>query len=191
MVQALTMLPSLLVLPYIGVLVDRVDRRWLAIAADLFRGMLLLTMVGIVGSGTSINLFALYLLTVGLAVGRSIFSVSAFALVPEVVSPATLGSLNARLLIASQAGYLAGSVVAGLIAAYGIQVALTIDAATFLLSAACLWALRRGVQHPKCPPGQSCRIWYASVHVPYHINSTVVFCHPLLDVLPSRVITPA
>src|SRR5437868_3288898 len=86
-------LPSVLVLPFSGVLSDRLGRRPLMIVADLLRataaaGIALLAVLG------SIEVWHLIVLSVVFGAGEALFGPSFVALVPEIVPERLLVKAN-------------------------------------------------------------------------------------------------
>jgi MFS family permease len=125
-----------------GVVADRTSRRSVMIGADLVRvasqgaaATLLIT------GGAEVWTLALFAGLTGAATG--FFSPASTGLLPEVVPPDELQPANALRATAVSAGEIAGPLVAGvLVAAAGAGWAIAVDAATFAVSALCLWRLR-------------------------------------------------
>jgi MFS family permease len=133
-------LPLFLFGPVAGVVVDRLDRRRVMIAADLLRAALAL---GFLFAVRYSSLALVY------AVGASLFSISSFfnaakrATIPVITNGAdellTTNSLSASTTAATIA---VGSALGGLIATFiGRQVVFFINAATFIVSALMIWRI--------------------------------------------------
>ncbi len=145
-------LPGLFVPLFGGVLIDRVDRRYLAITLDLARGLVVAT--------TSALFFAqrggppqIYFMVVLLGVGSAIYWSTINALVQEVIPGGQLVAANSGVLIAVQGGMaIAGAFVGFMYDRAGIAGILAIDASTYLVSAFCLFRLRRGHFPPRSHP---------------------------------------
>ncbi|MFL6207603.1 MAG: MFS transporter [Pyrinomonadaceae bacterium] len=133
-------LPLFLFGPIAGVVVDRIDRRRVMIAADLVRAVLAL---GFLLAYRFSSLALVY------AVGASLFSVSAFfnaakrATIPVIADGTdellTTNSLSASTTAATIA---IGSALGGLIATFiGRELVFFINAATFIASALMIWRI--------------------------------------------------
>lgn len=126
-------LPPLLVGPFAGVLVDRLNRKHLLILSDVLRAVVVLLMLLVSGPET---LWLIYALTVAQFLLSSVFEPGRSALLPSVVKPDdlvianTLGSVTWSVMLAF--GAVVGGAVAGI---FGSSVALIIDAVSFALSA--------------------------------------------------------
>jgi len=138
-------LPLFVFGPLAGVVVDRVDRRRVMIAADVARSLLAL---GFIIAGAKSALPLIYM------VGASLFCVSAFfnaakrASIPNIVRGAdellTANSLSASTTAATIA---VGSALGGVIATFvGRNTVFIINAATFLLSAEMIRRIRTQTQ---------------------------------------------
>lgn len=105
-------LPFLLLSFPAGVLVDRLPRRGLMVAAELVRAAALLALPVLAMFGwLSVPLLAL--LGFVAATGTVVFSVAAPALVPALVPRAALAAANGRLELARSVAYAAGPALAG------------------------------------------------------------------------------
>jgi MFS family permease len=139
---------SVVVLLAAGVWADRVRRERLMVGSNVVSfvaqgatGLLL------IGGGT--ELWELLLLQ-ALAGGASgAFNPARNAITPQVVSPGRLQQANALLgLTGSASGVLGPVVAAGLVTASSPGIALLVDAATFLISALFLLAIRTSAPEP-------------------------------------------
>jgi MFS family permease len=125
-----------------GVLADRVGRREVMLAADLLRAAVQATTATILLTGVAeiwmlVGLSALY------GVGSASFAPALNGLIMQTVRPDQLQEANALLALTRSVGNVAGPALAGLIVALvGSGEAIAVDAATFLVSAVCLVALR-------------------------------------------------
>ena len=125
-----------------GVVGDRTSRRSVMIAADLVRVASQGTIATLLITGSAeVWTLALFAGLTGAATG--FFSPASTGLLPEVVPPEELQPANALRATAVSAGEIAGPLLAGvLVAAAGAGWAIAVDAATFAVSALCLWRLR-------------------------------------------------
>jgi DHA3 family macrolide efflux protein-like MFS transporter len=148
----LVTLPGLVVPLFGGVLIDRVDRRYLGLALDLSRGALVLAIGALAWRGR-LELWELFLMVFLLGAGFGVYWSTTNALLQEVMmeeesAQIPLGRLvgaNAAVLIAVQGGMMAAGAFVGFIyERAGLAGILGIDGTTYLLSALCLAMLRRG-----------------------------------------------
>jgi len=145
-------LPRLLVPPLGGVLTDRVDRRYLSIILDLGRAAIVISAALLAWRGR-LDLWQLYGMVLLLGVGFAIYWSSSLALLQEVIPATQLVSANSAVLIAVQGGMLAaGGLVGFVYERTGLAGILAIDGATYVLSALCLYLLRRGYFPPQVAP---------------------------------------
>jgi predicted MFS family arabinose efflux permease len=125
-----------------GVVADRTSRRSVMIAADLVRvasqgATATLLITGLAEVWT----LALFAGLTGAATG--FFNPASTGLLPEVVPAEELQPANALRATAVSTGEIVGPLFAGvLVAAAGAGWAIAVDAATFAVSALCLWRLR-------------------------------------------------
>lgn len=154
----LVTLPGLVVPPFGGVLIDRMDRRRLAIILDLSRGFVVLATAALLHWGVG-QLWHVYAMMLLLGVGFAIYWSTMNALVQEVVLHETLpghpadeppkprlATANTGVLIAVQGGMmLAGAVVGLIYERFHITGILALDGATYLASALSIsLMIRRG-----------------------------------------------
>src|SRR6266576_2853550 len=132
-------LPGLFV-PFLGgVLIDRIDRRYL--------GVLLAAYIAWRGR---LQLWHLYGMTLITGTGSAMYWAAVNALVQEVIPPSQFTGANAAVLIGVQSGMLiAGAFVGFLYNTAGIAGILAIDGATYFVSAYCLHSLRSGYVSPR------------------------------------------
>jgi MFS family permease len=135
--------PAVAAMLFAGVLVDRLPRRLVVLGADLSRGLSVAAIAGL----TVVHALAvpeLIAISAVIGLGDAFFYPAYSAIVPEVL-PAELLTQGNAFNSCSQVlgGALAGPAIAGvLIAAFGAAAAFGADAASFLVSAACLAAMR-------------------------------------------------
>jgi MFS family permease len=144
----LVTLPGLVVPPFGGVLIDRVDRRYLGITIDAARAVLVLGTAALAFLGR-LALWELYAMVLLLGVGFAIYWSTTNALIQELVPREQLITANATVLIAVQGGMTAAGALVGFIyERAGLGGILGIDGTTYLISAICLLLLRRGYFAP-------------------------------------------
>jgi MFS family permease len=132
----------ILALP-VGVLADRVSRRRLMLRADIVRCALLgsIPLLAALGVLRLWELYVLAALTGGFAV---VFDLAYMSYVPTLVGRAQLADATARLEFSNSAGDVGGPGIGGLLVqALGAARAVSVDAASFLLSAVMLLLIGR------------------------------------------------
>ena len=103
LVVILVTLPGLFVPPFGGVLIDRVDRRYLGITIDTIRAVIVLGTAALAYTGR-LALWELYSMVLLLGVGFAIYWSTTNALIQELVPQDKLVTANATVLIAVQGG---------------------------------------------------------------------------------------
>ena len=127
------MLAPFLVSPIAGVVADRYNRKWILMATDLARAVVVL---GFLLVRSPEQVWLLYVLTaVQLAISGFFFP-TRNAILPDLVSPQELGAANAISSATWSTMLALGAAIGGLVAGlWGNEPAFIIDAGTFLLSA--------------------------------------------------------
>ncbi|HXQ45180.1 MAG TPA: MFS transporter [Caulobacteraceae bacterium] len=127
-----------------GALLDRIDRRRAMLAADLGRGALVL-IIPLTAWMHGPIVLALFLVAAPLSLLSSVFDAGGGAIIPNLVERESLGKAYALFEGAESLAWVAGPMVAGVLAAlYGTASALVIDGASFFASAAGLALIRIG-----------------------------------------------
>jgi MFS family permease len=139
-----------LVIPFIGgVLIDRLDRRYLGVALDLARGLVVLSTAYTAWHG-HLQIWHLYVMTLITGMGSAIYWATVNALVQEIMPPTQFTAANAAVLIGVQSGLLiAGAFVGFTYDRAGIAGILLIDGLTYFVSAFCLYKVRKGYVSPR------------------------------------------
>ena len=136
-------IPGILLSPAIGVYVDRMDRKLLASAMDVFRAIILLFVALLWWLGL-LQAWHLYLMAFLVAMGDEIHKGSIRALICEVVPKKDLLSANSTTSIANQIGSVVGAGSAGaLIALFSPTIIMLINACSFFVAAICTLNMRR------------------------------------------------
>ncbi len=134
--------PALDVTLFVGVFVDRMRRRTLLVTTNLAQAALLIAVVALV-AGDHLDFPALVVASFVLGVASVFFDVAYPTFVPTVVPRDLLTTANSRLFGAQSVAEAVGPGIAGLLVArFGAAWALLLDAASFLVSAGTLLALR-------------------------------------------------
>ena len=147
--------PSALLAGYVGVLVDRLENRSLAIWSALFQAAVATAVAFVHG------LPATFALTFLLGIGVAVSGAAEFALVPLLAGSRDIGRANGIVESWRGIGFVIGPAIGGLLTGgAGAQVALLVDAATFVVIAAVLATLpvrrrieRRTGEQPRARDG--------------------------------------
>jgi MFS family permease len=154
MLIALQTIPSMLLLPFTGVLIDREDRRHLMMWLDSARGAIILFIAVLVFTH-HVRLWHLYAMNVLVAVGFWMFFPTVNALIQELTPDNKMLDSNTLFLAALQGGWLlAGAVVGFVYNHIGLGGVLLIDCASYAASIACVFFVRQGrviVSRPSAP----------------------------------------
>ena len=134
--------PAVIFLLIGGVLSDRVDRRKVLIASDLIRG-LAVAGIGVLSLTGALELWHVIALVAVWGIGESLFGPAFGALVPDIVPSDQIVQANSLdMLMRPFGAQLAGPALGGLmIDTIGLGAAFMIDAASFGVSAVCLFAM--------------------------------------------------
>lgn len=125
-----------------GVVADRISPRRAMLGADATRtvSMGLIAALLLTGAAQVWELALLYAID---GAATALFNPASNAIVPQIVPGPRLQEANALLTFSRWAGKVAGPALAGVLLALGSPgTALGVDAATFAVSAACLWGVR-------------------------------------------------
>ena len=141
-------LPGLVVPFFGGVLIDRIDRRYLGLTLDVARGAIVLATALLVRLQMA-NLWHIYAMVFFLGVGFAIYWSTTNALAQEVIPRHELVGANSAVLIAVQGGMMTAGAVVGFVYEHaGLAGILAIDGLTYFVAAFCLLRLRRGYLAP-------------------------------------------
>lgn len=136
--------PSLLLMPFSGVVVDREDRRHLVMGLDAMRGLLIVCVAFLALRG-SLQVWHLFLMHVLVSTGFWMFWPTVTALLQELTPEAQFAPSNAMLLAGFQGGWLvAGAIVGFVYGKIGVGGILLIDFCTYVFSFSCYLLLRKG-----------------------------------------------
>lgn len=132
------LLPTLLGGLIVGVFVDRYDRRRTMVVCDVGRAVLLAA-VPVLGA---LTLWTLYPLVILLSIFTIVFDTAARAALPDVVSEPKMIRANALIQGVETAGDFAYVLGGALIYWLGFQAPFYLNAATFCISALCVYGMR-------------------------------------------------
>jgi len=145
-------LPIFILAPLIGVLLDKLDKRWVLVVTDAIRGALVMLIPPLfVRADSFLPVYGVVFL---LATGNLFFLPAKSGLVPELVPEERLVKINSTLWIAGIVGVVGGFLGGGFIFDYlSWPVCFYLDGATYIVSSALLVlvALRRGDADPIRP----------------------------------------
>jgi MFS family permease len=140
---AVNFVPALALGLFAGAFVDRHDRRRIMIGADLLRALAVGAIPALYLSG-HLGALALAAAVFGLAAGTTIFNPAIKALLPEIAPVDRLTGAVSVFQISEYVALVAGPVLAALaLPRLGMIHLFTVDATTFLFSAACLTFIPR------------------------------------------------
>ena len=156
MLIALQTIPSMLLLPFTGVLIDREDRRHLMMWLDCARGAIIFVVAMLVFTH-HVRLWQLYAMNVLVAIGFWMFFPTVNALIQELTPDSKMVDANSLFLAALQGGWLlAGAVVGFVYNHIGLGGVLLIDCTSYAVSLAFVFQVRKGrvlVSRPKTEEG--------------------------------------
>jgi MFS family permease len=134
-------LPPLLIGPFAGVIVDRVNRKNLLLFSDISRLFVVLLFLAV---NDSSRLWVIYVLSLVQFSFGSVFEPARSAILPSVVKPKDLVKANVLGSVTWSVMLAAGAAIGGGVSAlFGTQTALIIDAASFALSALCVLSIKQ------------------------------------------------
>jgi DHA3 family macrolide efflux protein-like MFS transporter len=135
-------LPSVLLAPIAGALVDRWDRRLTMLTADLLAGVSTLLIAGLYFSG-HLEIWHLYLLAGAGALGNAFQAPAWMAAIPLLVPKKHLGRANGLIQPNDAVALVAAPAIAGaMLATLGLGAVLLADVATFVVAVLTLAVVR-------------------------------------------------
>ena len=144
MFAALQTIPAMLMLPFMGVIIDREDRRRLVMMLDLARAAVILVVTVLAFLGR-VQVWQLYLMNTLVAAGFWMFWPTITALIQELTPAGAFVQSNTLLLAGVQGGWLiAGALVGFVYEHIGLGGVLLVDVGTYVVSFSCYFAVRHG-----------------------------------------------
>jgi MFS family permease len=135
LVLMVTAIPTLFVGLFAGVFVDRFNRKYILLASDILRGILVLMIpFGFQLFGNETGMVIMYGLLFVAATVRTFFDPAWESVLPEIASEEELTAANSFLSISSFGSTAVGFALAGLLAGIDIHLPFFIDSATFVFS---------------------------------------------------------
>ena len=148
LVLAAQTLPFAIVSPFAGVVVDRIDRKTVMIAADVIRAILAL---GLLAARSEETIWIAFVLLIAISGVSAFFEPASSAAMPNVVGKADLARANVLMGSAWGTMLVVGAALGGLVSSrFGNDVAFIADAASFAVSAMLLLRVRASF-HEKPP----------------------------------------
>ena len=133
--MAMATVPGVILALFAGIIIDKVNRKWLLVVLDLFRMLVVGTFV-ILLVQDRFSMTALFITVLLMGTGSSLFWPTAQAFVQELVSAKDYFHANALLSASYQAGSILGAGIGGVVVHfYGVPTALAFNALTHLISA--------------------------------------------------------
>jgi len=137
-------IPAMLMLPFMGVIIDREDRRRLVMMLDAGRAVVI-AVVALLAFLGRVHVWQLYLMNTLVAAGFWMFWPTITALIQELTPEGKFVHSNTLLLAGVQGGWLiAGALVGFTYEHIGLGGVLLIDVSTYVLSFLCYFAVRQG-----------------------------------------------
>ena len=128
-------IPMIVMNPFAGVIVDKVDKKKLVVCMDVLSGCLLIT-VYIVSNYYGLNLFIIYTTTFLMTVFTTFFVIGLEAAKPNIVSKERLMSLNSISKIIDSISLILGPMLGGIVfAVFEMNTFIIINGISFILSA--------------------------------------------------------
>ncbi len=151
LVVVATLVPTVVLGPFLGVLVDRWHRRRVLLVTNVGEGILVAALSGLV-IAHALN-FVLLLVLVGvLAAGGQIVRIASGAMIPQSVPVADLGPANGLFSLSSSFNQVVGLSIGGVVVAiFGATLPIEYDAVSFFLAAVLVALIPRGVGAPERP----------------------------------------
>lgn len=140
LIIVLQLLPASFVTPFVGMVIDRFDRRRIMIAADIVRGIVILGLLFVRTPGTAWIAYAVLMVTVS---ATGFFEPAKSATIPSVVAREDLVTANALSTATWSVMLAVGASIGGLVsAAFGRDVTFVLNSLSFFASAVMIAKIR-------------------------------------------------
>jgi MFS family permease len=144
MLVVIQTVPAMLMLPFTGVIIDREDRRRLIMLLDAARGAVI-AFVAALAFTNRVQVWHLYAMGTLVAAGFWMFWPTITALIQELTPETEFVGANTMLIAGVQGGWMiAGALVGFMYEHIHLGGVLAIDAATYVVSLLCYFAVRKG-----------------------------------------------
>jgi DHA3 family macrolide efflux protein-like MFS transporter len=152
LVVVVSLIPSVLIGPVIGVYVDRWPRRTILLATNAAEGVLVAAFSGLVLAHAAG--FALILTVVfALSIGSQFVRVTSNAMIPQTVATADLVPANSLLSFSSSSTQIVGLSVGGIVVAlFGVDPPIAYDALSFFVASLLLLGMSSAIGRPEGQP---------------------------------------
>lgn len=127
--------PAIIIGPFAGVLLDRFDRKRIMIASDLVRAVVAL---GFILSVTTHRIWVLYAFSALLMAASPFFTAGRSAILPTIANPEEIHTANSLTQTTQWMTLTVGTFLGATVVALGYKWAFTLNALSFLFSAACI-----------------------------------------------------
>lgn len=155
------LIPSLLIGSFAGVIADRFNRRYLMIIADIARALLIFSVIVFRN-----ELYILYLIFLLIAVFDRFYQAAFGGGLPNIVGMDNLIKANAYIASGRTIAVIAGPILGGLLVALNrYNLAFSIDAVTYLVSALMVYMISAKLNHKILANNQ--RSWWADLKEGY------------------------
>ena len=173
LLAALGGIATLLIAPFAGIIADRNRLRPILVASDLGRA-LVIAIIPIATFNGVLHLWTLFIVTALAGILSVFFDVSYQSLVPSLVSRDRILEANSKLSLSTGTAEAIGPALSGtLIQLFTAPIAMAIDAASFLVSAASILFIRK-------PETEKAPIEHAPSFHELTAGFRFVFSHPML-----------
>ncbi|WP_057915463.1 MFS transporter [Peribacillus muralis] len=146
-------IPGIILSPFSGVWVDRLNKRILAGFLDFFRALVLL-IIPIIWWMGDLNIWHIYLMTFLVAAGDVLFQPTIVTLIREIIPRTLLLTANSTTQITAQIGSVVGAGIGGIIVAlYEPVWVMLINGLTFFVSGICILLMPKATNLTKQKQG--------------------------------------
>jgi len=146
-------LPTLVAGSFMGVFVDRFDRKRAMILADVLRALLLLPLLVIRSADL---VWIVYVVAFCMALVSLIFNPARKAMVPKLIETDHLTSANAADSMADSLSRLVGPALGGAaLGLFGLPIVVLVDASSFLVSAVCIVSISASGRAVRAATGEA------------------------------------
>jgi predicted MFS family arabinose efflux permease len=149
LVVAVTLIPGVVLGPFLGVYVDRWDRRKILIGTNLVEAGVVASLSGLVLEH-AINLDLVLVIVFALGTGSLLVRTASTAMVPQIVRAEDLPPANSLLTFSGSLNQVIGLSVGGVVVAlFGVAIPIEYDAVSFLVAALIVLGVARAAGRPE------------------------------------------
>ncbi len=142
LITAFTLVPSILLSPLAGIVIDRYNRRTIMLFADMVAGLSTLLIIALITSN-QLEIWHIYLVTVMNASANTFQFPAYAALIAQVVPKGYLSRANGLVSLGESISGIGAPLVAGfVVVTFGLGAVLLIDVVTFLFAVSTLLFIR-------------------------------------------------